>query len=332
VSGVVGIIANPAAGKDIRRLVAYGRTIANYEKVGMVQRVLLALDAVGVERVMLMPDSAQLAQRSLEGIRLALHAEILPMDLRADERDTTRAAELMAEAGAACIVTLGGDGTNRAAARESSDVPLVPISTGTNNVFPTMVEPTMAGLAAGLVATGQVPLERVSAVQKRLDVYVDGALVEIALIDVAVSREHSVGARAIWDLGTVDELFLTCAEPTAMGMSAVGAQLRPLGRDEPGGLYVRIGEGSEVLAAIAPGVLQRVRVAHWRLIEAGEHMRVRQGSGTIAVDGERQLPISTQATVEVALNPHGPRVVDVGAALRDAAAKGALVLPRERQA
>lgn len=44
----------------------------------------------------------------------------------------------MAERGARCIVTLGGDGTNRAVAKESGAIPLVPISTGTNNVFPFM--------------------------------------------------------------------------------------------------------------------------------------------------------------------------------------------------
>jgi predicted polyphosphate/ATP-dependent NAD kinase len=316
----VGIIANPAAGKDIRRIVAYGRTISNYEKAGMVRRVLLALDALGVERVLLMPDSAQLGQRALDDSALTLHAEVLAMDLHADERDTTRAAELMTEAGVGCIVTLGGDGTNRAAARGSGDTPLVPISTGTNNVFPTLVEPTIAGLAAGLVANRRVPRDSVSAVHKRLEVYVDGQLAEIALIDVAVSREHSVGARAIWDASTVDELFLACAEPSAIGLSAIGAPLYPLDRREPGGLYVRIGEGQrEVLAAIAPGVLKRVSIAEWRRIDVEARIAVRAGSGTIAVDGERQLPISAQSRVEVAVSARGPRVVDVHAALREAA-------------
>jgi predicted polyphosphate/ATP-dependent NAD kinase len=35
-----GIIANPAAGKDIRRLVAHGSTFDNNEKVNIVHRVL----------------------------------------------------------------------------------------------------------------------------------------------------------------------------------------------------------------------------------------------------------------------------------------------------
>lgn len=50
------------------------------------------------------------------------------------------AMKLMAETGIGCVVTLGGDGTNRAAAKGSRSVPLVPVSTGTNNVFPVLVE------------------------------------------------------------------------------------------------------------------------------------------------------------------------------------------------
>ena len=52
----VGIIANPASGKDIRRLVAYGTVFDNQEKVNIVRRILLALDALGVGRVLAMPD------------------------------------------------------------------------------------------------------------------------------------------------------------------------------------------------------------------------------------------------------------------------------------
>jgi ATP-NAD kinase. len=40
-------------------------------------------------------------------------------------------------------------------------VPIVPLSTGTNNVFPELREATVAGLAAGLVATGRVAADEV---------------------------------------------------------------------------------------------------------------------------------------------------------------------------
>ena len=63
--------------------------------------------------------------------------------------------------GVGCLITLGGDGTNRVVAKACGDIPLVPISCGTNNVFPYMVEGTVAGLAAGLVAGGQVKITEV---------------------------------------------------------------------------------------------------------------------------------------------------------------------------
>ena len=53
-----------------------------------------------------------------------------------EENDSSRAAKAMREAGVGCIVTLGGDGTNRVVAKECGDIPIMPISTGTNNVFP----------------------------------------------------------------------------------------------------------------------------------------------------------------------------------------------------
>ena len=47
----VGIIANPASGKDIRRLIAHGSVFDNQEKVNIVRRVMLGLQAAGVEEV-----------------------------------------------------------------------------------------------------------------------------------------------------------------------------------------------------------------------------------------------------------------------------------------
>jgi predicted polyphosphate/ATP-dependent NAD kinase len=151
----VGIIANPASGKDIRRLVAHGSVFDNHEKANIVRRVLLGLEAIGVERVWIMPDSFGIGARALDNVRLSdLQVLLLDMPVTFTSADTVRAARQMLDAGATCLITLGGDGTNRLVAQVSGDVPLMPISTGTNNVFPTMVEGTLAGLAAGLVARG----------------------------------------------------------------------------------------------------------------------------------------------------------------------------------
>jgi len=55
-SPLVGIIANPASGRDIRRLVAHGTVFDNNEKTAIVRRVLLGLEAVGIRRVAYMPE------------------------------------------------------------------------------------------------------------------------------------------------------------------------------------------------------------------------------------------------------------------------------------
>ena len=129
----VGIIANPSAGKDIRRLVAHGRLVPNQEKVNILRRVLQALDAAGVGRVVIMPDVSALGLQALEMTQLRMNVDILEMPVLNSDEDSMRAAQTMAQMGVTCLVTVGGDGTNRAAAKGSGQVPMVPISTGTNN-------------------------------------------------------------------------------------------------------------------------------------------------------------------------------------------------------
>ena len=50
------------------------------------------------------------------------------------------------------------------------NIPVIPISTGTNNAFPVFIEPTVAGTALGLVSTGAVDLEDVSNQSKLIHV------------------------------------------------------------------------------------------------------------------------------------------------------------------
>jgi predicted polyphosphate/ATP-dependent NAD kinase len=230
---LVGIIANPASGKDIRRLVAYGSAFDNQEKVRIVRRVLLGLQAAGVDRVCYMPDYYGIVPRALDSLKIDILIYPLDFDTRADQRDSTEAARIMEEQGATCILTLGGDGTNRVVAKGTTRVPILPISTGTNNVFPFMVEATVAGLAAGLVAGGIVPLEESTFQSTRLDVTLDGKVVDLALVDVAVCSDLFVASRAIWDLSKVNQVFLNRAEPGSIGLSSIGGLLHPVAAEEP---------------------------------------------------------------------------------------------------
>ena len=318
-----GIIANPAAGKDIRRLVAHGRFVPDQEKVNVIRRVLTGLEAAGVERVVMMPDSAMLGKAAVDGMSLGIDVQLLEMPVYAEERDSTRAAGMMAEMGVGCVVTLGGDGTNRAVAKGSGSVPLVPISTGTNNVFSTAVEGTLAGLAAGVVARGLVDAEGVVSSTLMLEVQIGEGQRDIALIDVAVSKELSVGARAIWDVETLHEVFLARVEPASIGLSAIGARLSPAPVDSSAGLHIGIGRGgSSVMAPVAPGTVSEVPVRCWSQTRVGERIEVGLSPCTIALDGERTYRLAAGQRAQVTLSDQGPPVVSVEAALRQACLSG----------
>ncbi len=320
----VGIIANPASGKDIRRLVAHGSTFDNNEKVNIVRRVLLALDALGVERVHYMPDTYAIVPRAAEAVALRLDLVALPMPVLGTPGDSLEAARRLVDLGVGCIVTLGGDGTNRVVAKGSGDTPLVPISTGTNNVFPRMVEGTLAGLAAGLVARDGLAVEGVVHRAPRLDVYVDGALRDSALVDVVTSRQPWVGARALWDPAALAEIVLSRVSPAEIGTCGIGGLLFPEATGSDRGVHVVLGPpGPALLAPIGPGLVRRVPVARARLLEPGETARLAGGARTVALDGEREIELrSPEQALEVHFNPRGPMVVDIDAALRAGAARG----------
>ena len=332
---LVGMIANPAASKDIRRLVAQGRVVPDWEKVNTLKRALLGLQAVGVDRVVAMPDSSHLVARARDDANLSLELESLDMPALYTEGDTVRAAQMMEEMGVGCVITLGGDGTNRAVAKGSALIPIVAVSTGTNNVFPTMIEGTLAGLAAGLVVQGDLDLSRVTVVSKMLEIYIDGQYQDMALVDVALSRERFVATRAIWDMSTIYEVFLTRAEPSSIGLSSIGGRLQPLSLEEEGGLYYRLADSVgtvaanrdpdtsiKVLAPIAPGMISTVPVADWRLLEEGERVPVEPRFCTIALDGERSISVTPDHKVEVGITRTGPPVVQVELVLETAATLG----------
>ena len=332
---LVGMIANPAASKDIRRLVAQGRVVPDWEKVNTLKRALLGLQAVGIDRVVAMPDSSHLVARARDDVNLSLELESLDMPALYTEGDTVRAAQMMEEMGVGCVITLGGDGTNRAVAKGSAAIPIVAVSTGTNNVFPTMIEGTLAGLAAGLVVQGELDLSRVTVVSKMLEIYIDGQYQDMALIDVALSRERFVATRAIWDMSTIYEVFLTRAEPSSIGLSSIGARLQPLSLEEEGGLYYRLAnsDGAEsasrnpdnsikVLAPIAPGMISTVPISDWRLLVEGERVPVEPRFCTIALDGERSISVTPEHKVEIGISRTGPPVVQVELVLETAAKLG----------
>jgi predicted polyphosphate/ATP-dependent NAD kinase len=333
---VVGVVANPLSGRDIRRLVTQASVFPTAEKANMIQRMLTAFGAVGVHRVLLSTDLGGISAAVFRAIgRRRGHEPRWPevefldgQPIRQTAQDTVDAVRRMVTAGARVVVCLGGDGTARVAASAAGQVPLLALSTGTNNVFPAVREATVAGLAAGLIATGAVPTQGadgVTARAKLLEVRA-GDRVETALVDVAVSTERHVGARAVWDPATVTQLFCAFAEPDAIGLSAIAGQVMPVARNDPHGVTARLAPDAarQVLAPIAPGLVVPVGVSSIERIEAGPVHDVDARAGVIAVDGERELAFGPGEHPAVRLRRDGPWCVDVAAVLAASARLGLL--------
>lgn len=325
--GAVGIIANPASGKDIRRLVAHASVFDNVEKRNILRRVLLGAAATGAGQFFYMPDPNGLVSSALDELDIDGCFEAVESPRTASALDTERAAAAMRDAGCAAVVTLGGDGTNRAVVRGWRDAPLIAISTGTNNVFPVMVEGTLAGAAAGLVATGVVSMEEASLQAKTVHVEIDGDDCDLALIDAVLLDERWVGSRAIWQPDKVRAIVLARAEPASLGISAVGGLLHPVTAADDRGLVIEVGEGGrELLAPIVPGQYAAVPVRAVRPLGPDESVEL-PGPGVLAFDGERERRLKPGDRARLYIRRDGPRVIDIERVLRLAACRGAFIRP-----
>lgn len=339
----VGILANPAAGRDIRRLVAGASVVGDADKAGMVLRLLAGLGAAGVTRALMMPAPGGLSaalERQLNAHASAAHhdaavpfpsLEELSMRVTGTAGDSLHAVELMRQAGAAAIVVLGGDGTHRVVAKACGDVPLCALSTGTNNAFPEMREATVAGLATGLVATGRAGEEALRR-EAALAVKLPGADADLALVDVVVTGRRFLGARALWRSSDVSELFVAFANPSAVGFSSVAGLLHPLPRGDGRALQVRLTDDlrraqSVLRVPLAPGLLVPVGVDSFRTLEMGETVVLEPAAGCLALDGEREIERHPGERVTIRL-VRGPLTIDVEGVMRHAAQVGATRLPR----
>jgi predicted polyphosphate/ATP-dependent NAD kinase len=100
--------------------------------------------------VVFLPDPVGMAQ-ALSGITEPLRIKPRFLEMSVCDRSSRfdPSSGIMHAQGVACVIVIGGDGTSRVVAKGSQEMPLIPLSTGTNNAFPRFLESTLAGLAAG---------------------------------------------------------------------------------------------------------------------------------------------------------------------------------------
>lgn len=305
---IVGLIANPASSKDIRRLVGLARVVDVEEKANLIARFLTGLTAGPPVRVAALDDSAGLVRRA---IRLARgHAipavEFLDVEAEGSEADTRRAAEMLRDRGAALLVTVGGDGTIRSAVEGWPTATLLPLAAGTNNAIVVPVEPTIAGHAAAMAASTE---DDISLPLTLLVVESGSGAGSVAVVDAVGVRSRWTGARALWEPDSFVEAVVANVNRPAVGMASVAAALGPIPQGHA--RYIRFGPGERVRAIVGPGLVLDVEVASHSLVAIGARIAMDERSRLIALDGERRM-IGPGATVTIA---SGPRLLMVESVL-----------------
>jgi hypothetical protein len=163
---------------------------------------------------------------------------------------------------------------------------------------------------------------------KRLDIVVNGSPPESALVDVALVTDGFVGARALWRTQTFRELYVTFADPLVIGMAAIAGLIEPVSRREAGGLMVRLAPAANaklvVRAPIAPGVIDLIGIEEWRRMPPDTPFEPRLKSGSIALDGEREIFFSRHDQVSIKLVENAFRTIDIANVMQFAAHHGLL--------
>ena len=341
----VGIIANPVSARDIRRIVTNASNLQTSERVSIVLRLLSTLRTLGVPRVLMMPDNSGLAGMLIRAMGRQQSAEcrfpaveFIDMPVTSTVTDTFLAARAMQTRGVRAIIVLGGDGTHRAVVRELHDgvrrglpkIPIAGISTGTNNAFPEMREPTVTALAVGAYAVGRLNDRQALRRNKLLEVQISTERRDIAIVDAVVATERFVGAKALWQPQSIKVAYLTFAEPWAIGLSAIGGLLHPVGRTDAGGLMVYLGQNEQecrvhLQAPIAPGLVSVFGIARWATMTRDINYPVAADAGVIALDGEREMIFDREDEVQVTLREGAFLTVDVERVMSTAARHGLFV-------
>ncbi len=324
----IGIIANPASGKDIRRLVSHATVVDNNEKVNIVERVILAAQKCGVEKIYIMPDTFQIGYKVEDNLittkELKAEIEVLDMKITGSQLDTTTASEIMEEKGVGCIVALGGDGTSRAVAKGIKNTPLIGLSTGTNNVYPDFTEGTVAGMAAAIAASNKYSIREICRKDKRIEIYKDEKLIDIALVDLVLSKNIFVGAKAIWNIEDILKIMVTRGHPASIGFSSLVGCKTIVTEDDDFGISIDLTKNKyKIKAPIAAGLIEKITMGEPEIIEINkDYVYIAENKGVIALDGEREIVFNKGDKFIFKITRKGPLHVNIVKALEIAQRNG----------
>jgi len=322
----IGIIVNPMSGRDVRRLAARASISTHHDKQLQITRLALGALEQGVEEIVLVDEPFRIGRRAVENLPEKSRFSFIASPVTHSARDTIEIARQMKDQQCQVIIVMGGDGTNRIVARTWPDAFLLPLSTGTNNVFPRLVEPSVAGAAAGLVATGKVNPEslfrRCKVIQIRAESFND-----IALVDAVMLKGDSLGSLLPFDAGRISDLILAISQPASVGASPIGGYFMPCLEDDDFAVQVRCDTESPAYTSrvpISPGLYQDIGISTIRKIELEENITL-HGPGILAFDGDRELELDKGASAVLSVARQGPWVLDSNRIMMEAASKGLFV-------
>ena len=325
----IGLVVNPRSGTDVRRAIAAAGSVTVADKANIVRRVVLGACEIGANRFVVHGDPHRIVSRATETIR-GLELDWIKEPLTFSEQDTTNAVRYMRNQGCSAVVVLGGDGTNRVAALEWPDIPVIPVSTGTNNAFPIFVEATVAGAAAGHLAIGEVSIEEVAQRSKvvRLEVKNEDGIQEepdLALIDAVAVRDRYVGSLELFDPETLCLAVLTQADPSSVGFAGVGGLIEEITSADDNGFLIRFQSPTDsnriIRGPTAPGHYADLGLLEARKIKMGEEVTV-EGPVLLAFDGERKRRLVEGAQATIQVKRDGTWFIDVAKVMKWATRSG----------
>lgn len=328
IKGTIGLIVNPSAGRDSRRLVGSAVVSDNYAKRWAGVSVLEGLAGVSNSvEALVMPDERGIARQILDNAPEEVAARTLDIPVEGNRKDTRRAAARLRDL-VDIVVVLGGDGTVRDVTMEAGDLPIAGISTGTNNVVPTYIDGTVAGLGAAVLAKGGVDPDDVTyrhGIVRGVIEEPDSEREVMGVGTIGVIDQEFTGTRAILRGDDFLGGVVSRANASDTGLSGIIGTLDTKRPDESGGLGTRFGPAGEsprtVRAIPVPGVIDRIGIKEYLTLDDGEEMVFSIDRGVVSFDGERDVEVQ-QGRIRLWPDPDGPRLVDFDALFEAATAAG----------
>lgn len=318
----IGIIVNPFSGKDLRRITSQASNVVNNEKVMKVVRMINCMKRFGVEKIYLMPDNylvnANIAAVILKNEVASSTVELLDFIPTDCPEDTIKAVEMMKQLDIVCLIVLGGDGTCRLVAKTDIAVPIIPVSTGTNNVYPEFWEGTTVGIAASYIAKKGLDCDLRRG--KRIEIFVNGKFSDIALVDAAITDLPYIGSRIVKEIEDIREVIVTRCSPDVIGFSAIIGNVAICEENDEFGYRMRMSEeGQTILTPASPGKLLEITYYEFEKMDIGsEYICCPDYDGTIALDGERTVSFRSGDKLKFVINRNAPYKINVKNTLRKA--------------